>query len=163
MTATDAIKRVFGFTDNVFKTYLSDLSDADLLARPVPQANSIAWQLGHLINSEVMLLGDVKTAPTVELPAGFADKYSKETSAVEPTKGALTKVEYVALYDKVRAASLAKLNKCSDSDLDKPNTGRLAQFAPTIGDLFLLTANHPMMHAGQIVVLRRKLGKPILM
>ena len=28
---------------------VSDLSDAELLVRPVPQANHIAWQLGHLI------------------------------------------------------------------------------------------------------------------
>ena len=30
----------------------ADLSDADLLVRPAPSANHIAWQLGHLIASE---------------------------------------------------------------------------------------------------------------
>ena len=36
---------------------VSDLSDADLLVRPVPQANHIAWQLGHLILQECESIG----------------------------------------------------------------------------------------------------------
>jgi hypothetical protein len=39
----------------------------------------------------------------------------------------------------------------------------MARIAPTVGALFLLGANHELMHAGQFVVVRRKLGKPILM
>lgn len=31
---------------------VSDFSDADLLVRPVPEANHMAWQLGHLITAE---------------------------------------------------------------------------------------------------------------
>jgi uncharacterized damage-inducible protein DinB len=50
----------------------------------------------------------------------------------------------------------------SDADLDRPNTGRLAKFAPTLAALIVLIANHTLMHGGQAVVLRRKLGKPIL-
>jgi hypothetical protein len=38
----------------------------------------------------------------------------------------------------------------------------MAKFAPTVMALFLLTANHQMMHAGQFSVVRRKLGKPVL-
>lgn len=30
-------------------TYLDDLTDGDLLIRPVPGMNHVAWQLGHLI------------------------------------------------------------------------------------------------------------------
>lgn len=163
MTTKDAIKGVFSTGDYVLKTYLNDLSDADLLVRPVPQANHIAWQLGHLIKSEVEMLAGVTSAPSVQLPAGFAEKHSKETSGVEPPRGMLTKAEYLALYDRIRAASLAKLDKLSDADLDKPNTGSLAQFFPTVGSLFLIAADHPMMHVGQFVVVRRKLGKPIVM
>ena len=36
------------------------------------------------------------------------------------------------------------------------------EFAPTLGAMLLLNANHVMMHAGQFSVVRRKLGKPIL-
>ena len=38
----------------------------------------------------------------------------------------------------------------------------MAKFAPTVGAMLLLNANHTMMHAGQFTVVRRKLGKPVL-
>ena len=50
----------------------------------------------------------------------------------------------------------------SDTDLDKPTAGSMAGFAPTWGHLFVLVANHTLMHAGQFTVVRRKLGKPVL-
>ena len=49
-----------------------------------------------------------------------------------------------------------------DADLDTPTTGPMAQWAPTLGAILLLTANHALMHAGQFSVVRRKLGKPVL-
>ena len=51
------------------------------------------------------------------------------------------------------------LETLPEADLDKP-TGW--EMAPTVGALFVLIANHPMMHAGQFVVVRRKLGKPVV-
>jgi hypothetical protein len=38
----------------------------------------------------------------------------------------------------------------------------MAQFAPTLGALFILISNHVLMHTGQFTVVRRKLGKPVL-
>ena len=163
MTAKDAIKRVFDSNFSILEKYVSDLSDADLLVRPVPGANHVAWQLGHLIASEIGMLSSIPGGASLELPPGFAERHGKETAGVEPPKGFLTKDEYLSIFKKVRAQTFAKLDKLPDADLDKPNTGRMAQLCPKIGDLFLLAATHQMMHAGQFAVLRRKLGKPILM
>jgi uncharacterized damage-inducible protein DinB len=143
--------------------YLADLSDADLLVRPVPSANHIAWQLGHLIHSERELLsGQAPGATYPALPAGWGEQYTKATSAMEPPKGFATKAVYLDLFQKVREATLANLNRLSDADLDRPTTGQMAQYAPTLGSLFILIANHTLMHAGQFTVVRRKLGKPII-
>jgi hypothetical protein len=38
----------------------------------------------------------------------------------------------------------------------------MADFAPTVGHLVLMIASHIMMHVGQMQVIRRKLGKPLL-
>jgi hypothetical protein len=35
-------------------------------------------------------------------------------------------------------------------------------YAPTVGAALTMLGAHPMMHAGQFVTVRRKLGKPIL-
>jgi uncharacterized damage-inducible protein DinB len=163
MGPKDVIRNVAQTTDVVLKAYLQDLSDADLLMRPAPNANHIAWQLGHLINAEQELLKVIPGATAVELPAGWAAQHGKENAAKDPPTGFRTKAEYLDLYGKVRENTIKLLGSLPDADLDKPTTGRMAQFAPTWGSLFVLIANHPMMHAGQIAVLRRKLGKPIVM
>ncbi len=95
-----------------------------------------------------------------DLPAGFAERHSKETSAKDSGFG--TKAEYLGLFNKVRQTTIDALGKLSDADLDKPTTGPVASMAPNLGAMLLLNANHVMMHAGQFTVVRRKLGKPIL-
>src|SRR6516164_9063686 len=52
MTAKELILRAFEATRAQAKMFLADLSDADLLVRPVPGANHIAWQFGHVLCSE---------------------------------------------------------------------------------------------------------------
>ena len=162
MGPKDPIRVLFGGTDFVFKKYLEDLSDADLLLRPVPEANHIAWQIGHLIAAEQHLLTMLPGCKPIDLPAGFAEQHSKETSHQESTKGFAKKAEYVALYEKSRANALKNLNAFPEADLDKPLEGPMSAVAPTLGGLFVLIGNHPMMHAGQFVVVRRKLGKPVV-
>src|SRR5262249_14886790 len=147
---------------NLLSMYLADLSDADLVVRPVPKANHIAWQLGHLIASEVRMGEVLPGAAYPELPRGFAERHSREASSVDPPKGYGSKADYLGLFDKFREATMAPLAKTPDADLDKPTPGPMAQWAPTVGALLLLNANHTLMHVGQFRVVRRKLGKPIL-
>ena len=52
MNAREAIKLNLNSSNMICQGYLADLTDADLLVRPVPGANHIAWQLGHLLISE---------------------------------------------------------------------------------------------------------------
>lgn len=161
MTGAEAIKAALQGTQQVLGMYLGDLSDADLLVRPVPGANHTAWQLGHLIFAEQYLLAKLPGVSYPPLPAGFAEKHSKETAGADD--GFLTKAQYLELFNQMRAATLAAVEKLSDADLDLPNTGPVAQFAPTFGRLLLLQSNHTLMHGGQITVVRRKLGKPVVM
>jgi hypothetical protein len=58
---------------------------------------------------------------------------------------------------------LTALDTYPPSDLDNPAPEDFRVFCPTMGDLFTLIATHPMMHAGQFVIVRRQLGKPIVM
>ena len=162
MNGPQAIQAALKSSQFLLPMYLGDLSDGDLLVRPAPGANHIAWQLGHLINSEVQLVSKHFPGTTYPpLPAGFAERHNKDASKIDPPKGFSSKVEYLDLFNKTREATLANLAKLSDAELDKPTTGDMAKFAPTIGAIFVLVSNHTLMHAGQFTVLRRKLGKPI--
>jgi hypothetical protein len=161
MKANDAIISILKSTSNMLSMYLADLSDADLLVRPVPNANHIAWQIGHLITSEAGLVKSQGVAANYpELPAGFAERHKNEESTKD--SGFATKAVYLDLFNKTREASIAAAGKLSESDLDKATTGQMASFAPKLGDLMLLVANHTMMHVGQFTPIRRKLGKPVL-
>ncbi|MFQ3651798.1 MAG: DinB family protein, partial [Gemmataceae bacterium] len=140
-----------------------DLSDTDLLVRPVPQANHIAWQVGHLILTECSLADFLPAAHYPSLPEGFAAQHNKEMAGKEPATGFLERAAYVSLFNQAREATLCGLAALSEADLDRPLNGPLAQLAPTLGALILLQSNHTLMHAGQFSVVRRKLGKPVLL
>src|SRR5438067_11127452 len=105
MTGKDAIQTALQGTKFLITRYLEDLSDADLLVRPAPGANHTAWQLGHLIASEVRMSKQIPSAAAPELPAGFAERHTKDTAASDT--GFSTKAEYLALYDRVRKATVA--------------------------------------------------------
>lgn len=162
MNAKDVIRNLFRFNDNVLHDYLKDLNDADLLIRVVPGANHIAWQLGHLIKSEASLGKYIPGATAFELPPDFASTYTAETSKTDEEIGYMSKAEYLDLYKKVRANSLRNLDAFPEARLDDPIEGRIAAIAPNVGAMFSLIANHPMMHLGQFAVVRRKLGKPVV-
>jgi hypothetical protein len=164
MKATDAIRTALTSTRDVITWYLGDLSDQDLLVRPAPGANHIAWQLGHLITSERKLVtGQLPGTPYPELPAGFAEQHGKETAGQDPPTGFGTKQQYLDLFTRTRQATLDAVARLSENDLDRPLGGDWAKYAPTLGALLLsIVANHTLMHGGQFTVVRRKLGKPVL-
>jgi hypothetical protein len=162
MNTKDAIRSTMDLSLFVLNSYVSDLSDADLMRRPAPGCNHLAWQLGHLISSEAGLVNAVCPGQGAELPAGFADQHSKQKCNVDDPAQFRTRQEYLDLFQKVRASTLAALEKLPEADFDKPSPESLRKRFPTVGAVFTLLATHPMMHAGQFVVVRRQLGKPIV-
>ncbi len=94
------------------------------------------------------------------LPAGFAERYSKDNVKSDDPGRFATKAELVAVLEKVRAASVAFAKSASAAQLAAPSP--LVQLCPTVTDALALGPIHDAMHIGQIQVLRRKLGKPML-
>jgi len=143
------------------KNTVSDFSDAELLVRPVPSANTPQWQIGHLINTEARFMSTVGAKP-VPLPAGFEDAFTKETAKIDSPTKFNTKAELFGLFDKIRAATIAWVSSATPEQLAAPSPERIRAFAPTTLDLVQLNLGHVLMHMGQIQVVRRKLGKPVM-
>jgi len=162
MNAKDAISNAMDLGYTVLKSYFSDMTDADLMRRPGPGCNHLAWQLGHLITSEAGLVNQVCPGAGPALPEGFAAAHGKDKAGSDDASKFYTKQQYIDLLDQVRAASVAALKDLPEADLDKPGPEGMRRLCPTIGSFFNLIATHPMMHAGQFVPVRRALGKPIL-
>lgn len=159
MSIAEHIKTTLQLPGFVSKSYVQDLSDEDLLKRPAPSANHIAWQLGHLIASENALNNQVAPDSMPALPDGFAEKHSKETAGSDSPEDFCTKDEYLKLMDEQRAGTMALLDSLSEEDLQKPSPEKLQQFGATVGAVIAGQSAHWMMHAGQWVIVRRQLGK----
>ena len=162
MNTKDAIRAAMDTSFMVLKGYLGDLDDADLMQRPGEGCNHLAWQVGHLTASEVSLLDSVCPGKAAKLPEGFAEAHSKETAGSDDATKFCKKAEYLELMDKVRAATKAALDALPEQDLDADSPENFRDFCPTVGHMFILIATHHMMHAGQFVPVRRRLGKPVL-
>ncbi len=162
MHGKDAIRNAYELSQMVLQSYVSDLSDEELLTRPADGCNHVAWQLGHLISSEGGLLDTVAPGHSIELPAGFAEKHSKENKDSDTPADFVGRDEYLALFAKIKEATFAALETQTDEQLAAPAPEHLQSICSNTGGVFILIATHAMMHVGQMVPVRRKLGKPIL-
>ena len=161
MQAKDVIRQIVELSHMVVRAYVEDLSDEDLLVRPVPAANHTAWQLGHVISGTAQMLEALgHKAP--RLPDGFAAAYTKDTAGSNDPAAFAKKAEYLSLVETVKTATLAAIEATPDSALDAPGPEPMRHYAPTIASVLTLAGEHWLMHAGQVAVVRRKLGKPVL-
>lgn len=140
---------------------LADLNSSDLMVRPVPGANHIAWQLGHLIAAEGYLIALGLPDAIEKLPEGFVERHNKSTAASDNPSDFLTKEEYLALAKQVRANTMRVVEGLSPADFDKPVTGG-PPFITTVGEALLFISGHWLTHAGQWTVIRRGMGRPPL-
>jgi len=158
MTAKNILRQTVEFGHLVVRLYVSDLTDAELLVRSVPLNNHIAWQMGHLITATRHMLKSLgHSAP--DLPAGFGEAYTSETSGSDDPAKFASKAEYLALADEMKAASLEAIDATPENTLDQPGPESMRQCAPTVASALMLLGNHWLMHSGQFVPIRRKLGK----
>ena len=161
MTTKDLLRRLIESGHRIVRSYVEDLSDTELLLRSVPGANHAAWQLGHMIGGVRRMLTAIGQ-PAPALPDGFAAAHSKDTATVDDPAKFATKDEYLGLMEQMKTASLAAVEAVSDSELDAPGPESMRQYAPTVGVVLMLLGTHWLMHAGQLVPIRRKLGKPAM-
>lgn len=162
MDMKDLIRQTIATTQFVCNAYLDDLTDDELLCRPVEGANHINWQWGHLIAAENMLGEMVKADSMPKLPEGFADRYGKETASSDDADSFLNKTELQAAAKIQREGLMALLDQVSVDELSNPAPPQMASFFPNAAALILSADSHWMMHAGQWAVTRRSLGKPAL-
>jgi hypothetical protein len=138
---------------------LADFTDAEMLTRPSPKSWHVMYQMGHCINGEAYLMGKLNLG-IATLPADFSAMFGPDRATVEDPAKFPSKAKLLEMLDWQRTQTLAGLAKLTDADLTKPSP--LPDWAPTMGRLLLLIADHMTMHLGQVQVARRLLGKPVL-
>lgn len=162
MITFESVEATLRMADTVMNGLLSDLSDQDLMVRPVDGSNHIAWQLGHLVSSEYWLISQVSDQVQMALPADWPQKYTKEAASSDDPAYFETKAAYLEAFAAQRKATLDVLKELPAEQLAEPGPEALKSVVHTVGELFLFQAHHQLMHAGQFTCVRRKLGKPVL-
>jgi hypothetical protein len=144
----------------MLQMHLSDFSEADMLVRPVEAANHVAWQLGHLVNSTINLINSVSPGALAAPEPAFAERHGYNGTKLND--GFESKEQLLRRFNAMNDALIKWVQNLSDADAARETQDPIKGFAPTVGHLAYAHPVHVMMHVGQIQVIRRKLGKPIL-
>jgi len=158
--AIDVVVPSIEFTTGLLKSHLADFTDAELFVRTCPAANHAMWQVGHLVGSEAQMAGAINGRGSI-LPETFTNLFKKTTATVDDPAAFPTRAELMEAFEKVRATTVETVSALKDEDLGKTAPG-LPPFASTFGQLAVLLSTHVAMHIGQLQVMRRVLGKPVL-
>ena len=151
----------FGLSNSqvVLKRYVADLSPQEYLHRLAPNANCAAWTVGHLAMTDrraLQLLG----APLPPIPEGFDRRFSRDEGCPQAQDfGDVAQI--VSVFDEHRNRLIAVTKTASPEQLDRKLEKPIA-FATTFAEALTFLAIHTSMHAGQIVMIRRSLGRPPL-
>ncbi|MCA9040154.1 MAG: DinB family protein [Planctomycetaceae bacterium] len=162
MSIAEHIKKSLMAPEYVVNAYLADLSDEDLLLRPASGINPINWQVGHLIASEHQLVEAICPGSMPALPEDFTQVYDRENASSEDTSHYFSKEDLLKLMQEQRAATLAAAESLTDEEMMKPAPEHLQRIGETVGAIFAMQGTHWMMHAGQWVLVRRQLGKEVV-
>lgn len=144
-------------------TLLQGLDETDWFRRPGECGTHIAWQVGHLAMAEYGLclfrIRGRQSADLELMPGKFRKQFSRGSQpepdpALNPTPAGL-----LATLDRIHRQALQEMAGYTAEILDEPAEEPRAVVETRLGAIFFC-AHHEMLHAGQIGLLRRLLGKP---
>jgi hypothetical protein len=138
--------------------FTADLKGSDWLHRPSPKANCAAWIVGHLILADRRPMGLLGASDLPTLPEGFEKRFARDETAPGAADFGDTSI-LVPLFDRQRERFIDAVTRADESLLNKPVEKPTPRYG-TVGELAAYMALHASMHAGQITLIRRSLGRP---
>lgn len=158
---TIAIKQI-QFAREYTNSLLEDLTEDDWFRQPPNGVSHIAWQVGHLAVAQYGLalfrLRGRQPADTDLMPSAFRKKFSKGTMPAAGPDDNPSPDTIRITFDQVFQQVLKELPGYTDADLETPVDPPHAVFDTKLGAIFFCS-QHEMLHAGQIGLLRRLIGK----
>ena len=141
---------------------LNDLAAEDWFQQPSEGVSHLAWQIGHLAMAQYGLclfrMRGRAEIDTELMSSSFRKKFSKGTTP-DPVPASNPAVEEIrGVFNRVFEQSMLELSSVTELQLDEPIDMPYAAFPTKLGGL-LFCSHHEMLHAGQIGLLRRLIGK----
>lgn len=142
--------------------HLGDFADADMFVRPCAAANHAMWQTGHVTTSTGRLLQSIDESFRTPVAPAIADRFTKEASKTDDPSQFPSRQQVLDALGAVAQAAHDWIAGLPQDKLDARSPDWAKDWAPTNGLLLAGIAGHVQMHVGQVQVIRRVLGKPVL-
>jgi hypothetical protein len=157
-TANDVIVKALATSQALLHRYTADLKPDEFLHRTTATANCAAWTIGHLILTDRRALERVGVSDLPPLPEGFDKRFSRDEGCPQADQFGDVLI-LMPLFDQHRNLLIEVIKRAPAEQLDKPIDKPHPMFG-TVGETALFMAVHTSMHAGQITLIRRSLGRP---
>jgi hypothetical protein len=150
------------FARNYTLSLLQDVEDGDWFRQPAEGVTHLAWQMGHLAMAEYMLTMARMRGKRPEdeqlISKAFLRLFLKGTRP-ESDPGKYPGPEEIRrVFDAVHRQAMLELPRADFKELEASVPEPYVVFPNKLGSLYFC-ASHEMLHAGQIGLLRRLLGK----
>jgi hypothetical protein len=144
---------------------LADISDDQWLKVPAGLTTHVGWQVGHVAMAEYGLcLYRVRGRKSEDLelmPSKFRKQFSRgSTPDLDPANNP-SPTEMKDIFSRIHEQVLTELATFTVDQLSQP-ADMPFMASPTAMGAVLFSSHHEMIHAGQIGLIRRLLGKPPL-
>jgi DinB superfamily len=156
-----AIKQI-AFARSYMLSLLEDLDDDLWLTVPEGCSTHVAWQVAHLAMAEYGLcLFRQRGRAEVDrelLPRGFVKMYGKGSTPKPAPADNLSPAEIREILTRIHNQANQEMPAFSEDSLSESIDMPYAVYPNKLGAL-VFCSHHEMLHAGQIGLLRRLLGK----
>jgi uncharacterized damage-inducible protein DinB len=144
---------------------IADVEDDQWFRQPDGLPSHLAWQVGHVAMAEyglVLFRQRGRHSDDTELMSSkFRKMFSRGSSPLPDPAQNPSPAEIRQVLDRVHQQAMRELAGFPAEQLDEPTEMPYAVYPTKLGALYFCAA-HEMLHAGQIGILRRALGKPPL-
>jgi hypothetical protein len=155
----DVIVQSLASSQKLLNRYCGDLTPQEYLHRPCAGGNATAWIVGHLILTERSALGRVGVTDLPALPEGFEKRFARDESAPKASDyGDVTVL--LPLFNRHREMLIEAVKHAGAEVLEKPLEKPSPLYGSRVWEAVNFMGAHVAMHAGQLTIIRRSMGKP---
>lgn len=145
--------------------FLADLTPEEWFWQPSELACHIAWQVAHVSIAQYALClmrvrGKLEADESL-IPGSYFDRFGRGSTPAAGAQNNPPLEEIQRVFDAVHRQSQAELAERTDEELDVPVDKPHPMFRTKL-EAVGFAPLHEMVHAGQIGLLRRLMGKPPL-
>lgn len=150
------------FARRYTKQLLADVQTDEWFLQPAGGVTHLAWQVGHLAMAQygltMLRLRGKEPQDREFISNDFIRRFQKGTQPEADVSLYPPVDEILNVFERVHERALDELAGYQDEDLNEPVPEPHAVFDTKMGSVFFCSA-HEMLHAGQIGLIRRLLGK----